>query len=491
MPYPAWLLAPSWLLVFSRFVVLQLISIDSEVRLRAVLVGVQLPALSEQQVSSSLDELARLCKTLGLTPVARVTQRRRSTGSATVLGAGKLRELARLTGGDGAVPSRVPGVNDGRSRNDDPDAETRLLEHDEQIESDASANTDLEDEEAKPVEVVVFDHDLTPTQLRNLEGATGAQVLDRSTVILHIFQRHAHSREARTQVEIASLKYLAPRLRATGGGRDRQQGGIGVRGGAGESALELDRRRVRDRIAELERELVNLEREATGRRERRGARTVALVGYTNAGKSTLMRALTGADVLVDDRLFATLDTTVRGLHPPTQPRVLVSDTVGFVDRLPHDLVASFRSTLAEASSADLLLHVVDVADPLYPERLDVTRRVLRDLGVDEQPELLVLNKADRLDGEQREALAARHPDSISVSALDPRDTAALRDRIIAWLERAMIDASLFVPYATPRVLHVIRESARVLSEAHEEDGTRLVVRAPEAVIHQLRAAGAV
>ncbi len=471
---------------------LQIISIDSDVRLRVVLVGVQLPELSDAQVASSLDELARLCKTLGLDPVARVTQRRRSTGSATVLGAGKLRDLAKLTGGVGAVPSRVPAVRQ-RQRDDEPpevDA-APLLDQGEADEPDEVEHGEIDDGDAKRAEVVVFDHDLTPSQLRNLEGATGAQVLDRSSVILHIFQRHAHSREARTQVEIASLKYLAPRLRATGRGGDRQQGGIGIRGGAGESALELDRRRVRDRIAELERELVNLERDATGRRDRRGARAVALVGYTNAGKSTLMRALTGAEVLVADRLFATLDTTVRVLHPEAMPRVLVSDTVGFIDRLPHDLVASFRSTLAEAREADLLLHVVDASDPLYRERLSITRRVLHDLGVDQRPELLVLNKADRLDSGQREALAAEHPDSIAVSALDKDDTASLRETMIAWLERAMIEASLFVPYTTPRILHVIRQSARVLSEAHEDAGTRLTVRAPAAIIEQLRAAGAV
>ena len=187
-------------------------------------------------------------------------------------------------------------------------------------------------------------------------------------------------------------------------------------------------------------------------------------------------------------MFATLDTTVRVLHPETVPRVLISDTVGFVDRLPHDLVASFRSTLAETREADLLLHVVDAADPLYLERLAVTRRVLAELDVDEQPELLVLNKADRLSAERCQALAARHADGIVVSALVRGDVATLRGRIIAWFERAMVDASLFVPYRTPRLLHVIRERARVLSETHEDDGTRLTVRAPAAVIAQLRAA---
>jgi len=467
---------------------LQSLSAESDVPLRAVLVGIQLPELSTAQVEASLDELARLCKTLGLRPIARVTQKRRSTGTATVLGAGKLRELAEITGGAGTVPSPVPAVRQAQRREGDAD---------DAFDRNASVSREdgdraVEDDEARPqrADVVVFDHDLTPTQLRNLEGATGAQVLDRSTVILQIFQRHARSREARTQVEIAALKYLAPRLRATGGHRDRQQGGIGVRGGAGESALELDRRRVRDRIAELERELVALERDATGRRDRRGARTVALVGYTNAGKSTLMRALTGAEVWVADRLFATLDTTVRVLQPETVPRVLVSDTVGFVDRLPHDLVASFRSTLAETKVADLLLHVVDASDPIYPQRLSVTRRVLAELGVGDAPELLVLNKVDRLDADQRAALADRHPDGIGVSALDPDDIAVLHQRITDWLEQAMVDVSLFAPYRIPRLLHVIRENARVISETHEDEGTRLTVRATAEVIDQLKAAGA-
>jgi len=468
------------------------LSTPADGRPRAVLVGIQLPDLSDAQVASSLDELARLCKTLGLDPVARISQRRRSTGAPTVLGAGKLRELARLTGGAGVVPSPARSRGGRRGTEDESDGDDDAIQTAEElaveaVDDDADELADGDDPTVR-AGVVVFDHDLTPTQLRNLEGATGAQVLDRSTVILHIFQRHARSREARAQVEIAALKYMAPRLRATGATRDRQQGGIGVRGGAGESALELDRRRVRDRIAELERELVSLEREASGRRERRDARTVSLVGYTNAGKSTLMRALTGADVLVEDRLFATLDTTVRALHPATVPRVLVSDTVGFVDRLPHDLVASFRSTLAEARDAELLLHVVDASDPLYLERMAVTRRVLAELDVGKQPELLVLNKADRLDAEACEALTEQHPEGIVVSANRRSDVERLHARIVAWLERAMVDASLFVPYRTPRVLHVIHERARVLCETHEDEGTRVTVRAPAAVIEELRAA---
>ncbi len=457
--------------------------IPDRVRPRAVLVGIQLPELSDEQVAASLDELSRLCKTLGLDPVARLTQRRPSTGTATVLGVGKLRELARLTGGPGGVPSPVPAW---RQKHRGEDEHTETTDHPD--DSNDAANEPDDDEKTR-AEVVVFDHELTPTQLRNLSGATGAQVLDRTTVILQIFQRHARTREARTQVEIASLRYLTPRLRATGGNQNRARGGIAMRGGAGESAAELDRRHVRDRIAELERELADMDHEVTKRRDRRGVTcTVSLVGYTNAGKSTLMRALTGAAVLVDDRLFATLDTTVRALHPETVPRILVSDTVGFVDRLPHDLVASFRSTLAEARDAELLLHVVDASDPLYLERVEVTRRVLSELAVGDAPELLVLNKTDRVDTERCERLTAQHPDAIAVSALDRDDVSKLCDRIVRRLEETMVDASLFVPYRTPQLLHVIRQRARVVSETHGNEGTQLTVRAPAAVIDQLRAA---
>ena len=255
---------------------------------------------------------------------------------------------------------------------------------------------------------MLVDHDLSPSQARNLERATSAEVLDRSAVILAIFQRHARSREARLQVEIARLSYWAPRVREQSGGKDREGGGIGGRG-AGESSLELDRRKLRDRIAELRAEIKAIEHEAGVRRQRREEQNkVALVGYTNAGKSSLMRALTGSGVMVADRLFATLDTTVRALQPETKPRVLVSDTVGFIKKLPHELVASFRSTLDEARDAELLLHVVDAADAAFPAQIEVTRAVLDDIGA-QGPRLLLLNKIDRVDAARREALRRRVP----------------------------------------------------------------------------------
>jgi GTP-binding protein HflX len=437
----------------------------------AVLVGVQLPEVSDVEVSASLDELGRLAETLGLRPVARLTQRRAGTGSAAVLGAGKLRALAKLTGGSGVVPSGASLRQKGSKPAE---------EEDDDGEADAVP-------EGERATVVLFDHDLTPSQLRNLEAATSAEVLDRSSVILGIFQRHARTQEAKLQVEIARLSYLAPRLRAAHAGGDRQRGGIGGKG-AGETALELDRRRVRDRIAELRVELTRVQREADTRRARRHRHDlVALVGYTNAGKSSLMRALTGSDVLVQDRLFATLDTTVRLLQPETRPRLLVSDTVGFIKKLPHDLVASFRSTLAEARDAALLLHVVDASDPAWHSQLEVTRDVLAELDADDSPTLVVLNKADRLDDATRAALAEEMPDAILMSAFRPADVRGLHARIVAFFERDMVEEELFVSYRTPRKVHEIHETCRVLDEVHEEEGTRLRVRAPRALLAQLRA----
>jgi len=446
---------------------------------RAVLLGVQLPGVSDAELQSSLDELARLGKTLGVEIVGRVTQRRPRLAPAAVVGEGKLRDLAGYTGGTGVVPSGAPRAKrPSAGREPEPELEVR---EEEALGTGAPGA-------AVHAGVVLVDHELSPSQARNLERATGAQVLDRSAVILAIFQRHARSREARLQVEIARLSYEAPRLRQTGGGRDREGGGIGGRG-AGESALELDRRKVRDRIAELRAELAAIERESGTRRTRRGEQnTVALVGYTNAGKSSWMRALTGSGVLVADELFATLDTTVRALRPETAPRILVSDTVGLIKKLPHDLVASFRSTLEEARDGDLLVHVVDASDPALATQIAVTLAVLAEIGADQSPRWMVLNKADRLDAEARERLASQWPDALLVSARDPQDVAALRARIVAFFQRDRVEAELLVPYAKQRVVGEAYACAQVLAETHDEQGTRLRVRATPQALARLRAA---
>src|SRR5580698_3252857 len=387
---------------------------EGDARPTAVVAAVQLPGVTDGELASSIAELERLATTLGLDVIGRVTQRRAKLAPGVVLGEGKLVELAKWTGGTGVVPTyQKPG-----SHRDDPDP---LDEPDVDV---------VETTHARKASIVIVDHELSPSQSHNLELATGVDVVDRTSVILEIFHRHAKTREARLQVEVARLKYLAPRLRGASGGGDRVRGGIGGKG-AGESALELDRRRIRDRIAELKDELGRIEGGSRIRRDRRSALpTVALVGYTNAGKSSLMRALTSTDVYIADKLFATLDTTVRRLQPPTEPPILVSDTVGFIKKLPHDLVASFRSTLDEARDADLLLHVVDASDPALADQLAVTRDVLAEIGAREMPTWLLLNKIDRVDEAGRAALAERYPGAVQLSAKTPADVAMLRDKMI-------------------------------------------------------------
>jgi GTP-binding protein HflX len=277
-------------------------------------------------------------------------------------------------------------------------------------------------------------------------------------------------------------------LREASGGQDRARGGVGNKG-AGESSLELDRRKIRDRISELRRELEIVEREAETRRTRRAGsetQTVALLGYTNAGKSSLMRALTGDAVLVADRLFATLDTTVRALQPETRPRILVSDTVGFIKKLPHDLVASFRSTLAEARDADLLLHVVDASDQAFREQLKVTLDVLRDLGAIDQPRLLLLNKWDRVSEEQRVALREEFPEARALSAKDPADVASLHAAIVELFDKQMQEEEFVIPYSAQRNVALLHERSLVLEERYEQEGTHVRVRATEAVLGGLR-----
>jgi GTP-binding protein HflX len=352
--------------------------------IRAAVVAVQLPDTDDDAFAASVAELKRLGQTLGVEIAATMTQRRPSLHVGAVIGSGKLAELVALAG-DGA---------------------------------------------AAPIEAVLVDHEITPSQARNLERATGVEVLDRTAVILEIFRRHARSRAAKAQVEIVRLQYLVPRLREQGRakGQDRQRGGIGGKG-AGESSLELDRRKIRDRIAELTRDLAALENEQrTQRARRRDTSRVALVGYTNAGKSTLMRALTGSEVYVADKLFATLDTTVRPLVPEARPRVLVSDTVGFIDKLPHGLVTSFKSTLDEALEAGLLLHVVDASAPTFERHLAVTTEVLAEIGAGDVPQWIVLNQIDR-SGMAPEIVRDAHGKilNIKVSAFTGAGIEALRE----------------------------------------------------------------
>jgi len=436
---------------------------------RAILVGIQTPDVDDVAHAASLEELGRLVKTLGYEVAGTLSQKRDDIGGGTVLGKGRLEELAAATGGTGVVGSMaIQRKSKARERFEDAS------------EKKANARHTEPDQQTRP-EFVIVDHDISPSQARNLERATGAQVLDRTGVIVEIFHRHAHSREAKLQVEIARLKYVSPRLRESSGG-GRQQGV-----GAGESDLELDRRKIRDRLAELKGQLEDIQRDNDQRRAaRRDQLRVALVGYTNAGKSSLMRALTASEVLVEDKLFATLDTTVRALQPETRPRVLISDTVGFIKKLPHDLVASFRSTLAEALEASLLLFVVDASDPTYQSQLEVSRGVLREIGADAVPSLLLLNKIDRVSETDRAALRAKHPDAILLSAKSGEDVVLLRETIIGFFEAAMVDDQLVLPYAKQGLLSDVYENARVISENYDATGRIMQVRGLPGVIARLR-----
>ena len=441
---------------------------ESPARPKAVLVAVKLHDVDDEEHQASIAELGRLVATLGYDTIATITQSRDHLAAAAVIGEGKLLELAEITGGTGHVGTTAPKRKD----------KARLKRQGEE-ESTRDVNAASEPK----VALVAVDHDISPSQARNLERATGSQVLDRTGVIIEIFHRHAKSREARLQVEIARLHYTAPRMRESSGSKERQHGR-----GSGEAALELDRRKVRDRIAELKEELERIQADQGVRRaHRKDARRVALVGYTNAGKSSLMRGLTGSHVYVEDKLFATLDTTVRALQPEAKPRILVSDTVGFIKKLPHDLVASFKSTLDEAHEASHLLHVVDAADPSWPAQLEVTREVLAEIGANTVPSTRVFNKIDRLSDAAKKSLAIRFPDAWLVSAHDPADVRRLRDSIEELFASQWIEEEHVVPYAKQRIVSEMHEEGRVVEERYEEDGVHVRLRATEATHAKLRA----
>lgn len=466
-------------------------------RPRALLVSLQLPESDESEHESSLTELGRLVHTLGMDVVATFSQKRSSPAAGSVVGEGKLKEIARWTGGTGVVTSNKPVVRTkaGVHKYQEPDLDHEtdpeiddspedLLEShtdpgsQEISEFTATKERDADDAplpESERVQFVIFDNELTPTQLRNLEGALGVEVLDRTGVIVEIFYRHAKTPAARAQVEIARLTYLAPRIRLTGAG-ERQGGGIGAKG-VGETAHELESRRIRDKIAALRREIEEINANQALRRTRRSEHAkVALVGYTNAGKSSLMRALTKSEVLVADKLFATLDTTVRVLHPETKPRILISDTVGFIKKLPHDLVASFRSTLDEALDASLLLFIVDASDPAFRTQLETTRKVLAEIGADHDRSMLVLNKVDRLTQDEIVSLRREFRDPVFLSTRDPASVAAIHSTIQEYFERGMQELEIFIPYEKSAATAQVHATMKVLLETHDDRGTHLKIK---------------
>ena len=407
-----------------------------QLRLERVILASVWTSGSEADVENAMAELRLLAETAGSQVLEGVVQRRTTPDAATYIGRGKVDELREVVVSTGA-------------------------------------------------DTVICDGELTPAQLRNLEDRVKVKVIDRTALILDIFAQHAKSAEGKAQVELAQLQYLKQRLRGWGGNLSRQAGGraaggAGIGGrGPGETKIETDRRRIHSRIAKLKSELraLDVTRE-TKRAERRRHRvpSVAIVGYTNAGKSSLLNRLTGAGVLVEDALFATLDPTTRRTETADGRVFTLTDTVGFVRHLPHDLVEAFASTLEESALADLLVHVVDASDPDPAGQISAVRQVLSDIDAGSLPELIVFNKIDRVDDDVITTLRTRRPDAAMVSARTGAGIAALRERVEAMLPRPEMEVAALVPYERGDLIDRIHHDGEFLSSEHTAEGTRIVVR---------------
>lgn len=401
---------------------------------RALLVGIDRPRGDGWDLEDDLAELARLADTAGMRVVGTITQRMERPNPRTFIGGGKAEEVESLASAERAT-------------------------------------------------VVIFDDDLTPSQQANLETLLpNVRVIDRTQLILDIFAMHAVSHEGKLQVELARLEYLLPRLRGMWGHLEAERlgGGRGARFGAGESQLESDRRLTRRRIAEVKRELKHVARARDVQRTSRarsGVFRISLVGYTNAGKSTLLNALTDAGVLVQDQLFATLDATTRRLDLPDGRAVTLTDTVGFINKLPHGLVEAFKSTLDEVREADLLLHVVDSSHPNAAAQIAAVKVVLGEIGASTKPQLMAYNKADLLGTAEREHLAAL-PDSVVIAAATGAGLDALLERLSVLAARGGRHLTVLVPYERGELVQLAHDAAHVLAEEHTADGTRITLVAP-------------
>ena len=415
--------------------------IEREFREKIVLVGVTLPPDTLEETEAGLDELSQLVDTAGADEVGRIIQKRRAPDPPTYVGKGKAEELRELA-----------------------------------LETDC--------------DTVVFDNELTPGQQRNLEKLLGRTAIDRTAVILDIFAQNAHSQEGKAQVELALLKYRLPRIRGRGTALSQQAGGMSAGGarigtrGPGETQLEVDRRRIQRRIHKLEAELREIDKHrATQRKAQARSRVqrVAIVGYTNAGKSTLLNRLTDAGVLVEDRLFATLDATTRRLDLPGGEAVLLTDTVGFIRSLPHDLVEAFKSTLAVAAEADLLVHVVDASALDVEGNIAAVRTVLREIGASEVPELLAFNKSD-LAPKAAPRLAAAHDGSVAFSAVTGDGSDELLRTVADRLRALTKVVELSIPYGRGDLLAAVHREGEVLAEITDEHAMRLRVRLDDAAL---------
>jgi len=385
------------------------------------------------EVRDSLDELAELAATAGAEVVGDGTQRLEAPVAGTFIGSGKADEFARY-----------------------------CRRHD--------------------VDTVIFDDDLSPAQSRNLENVFECKVLDRTVLILDIFARRARTREGKLQVELAQLQHLLPRLTRYWTHLSRQQGGIGMRGGEGESQLETDRRRVQERIDKIREELVLVRRQRSTQRAGRQRHLwplASIVGYTNAGKSTMLNALTGAEVLEEDKLFATLDPTTRRLRLPTNQNVLLTDTVGFIRKLPHRLVEAFKATLEEVVQADLLLHVVDVSHPLAGEQIRSVNAVLEEIGAGGKPTLMVLNKIDRLEnGEVVGRFLEQYPNGVAISATTGKGFPALRAELGSQLRPSREFVELSVPHTKAAVIARLHAVGQIVERNYNGESARFKARIP-------------
>ena len=385
-------------------------------RTRVILVGIDTGEYDEQQ---SMEELAELADTAGCEVIATAIQSRPAPESATCIGAGKLEEIAE---------------------------QVKLLEAD----------------------MLIFDLELTGMQMRNISDAADCKVIDRTMLILDIFAGRARTREGKIQVSLAQYKYRMTRLTGMGSALSRLGGGIGTRG-PGETKLETDRRHIRSRVAQLEKELREMEQHRKfigSRRKKDGVLTVAIVGYTNAGKSTLFNMLTDAGVLAENKLFATLDVTARALELPDGRTVLLSDTVGLIRRLPHHLVEAFRSTLEETAQADLILHVLDASEPDVQDRMRITQELLNDLGCAEIPQIHVLNKADLVEVPKQSDL-----ENVWISAKHGDGLDSLMKAIVHGLPQTAMRMKLCIPYSEGSFLQLLREEGKLFSEEYTADGT--------------------
>ncbi len=408
---------------------------------KAFLVGVELPSKNHKvPLQYSLEELARLAETAGAQIIRSFTQQLRAVTPATLMGSGKVDEIR------GAVRELRP-------------------------------------------DLILIDEDLTPAQQRNLESAFGLRVIDRSQLILDIFAQRARSNEGKLQVELAQLQYLLPRLTRQWTHLSRLGGGIGTRG-PGETQLEVDRRRIRERISHLKRRLKTVERTRSLQRKERGAvpyAGVALVGYTNAGKSTLMNTLTRAGVFVEDKLFATLDPTTRSLRLPNGDKVMLIDTVGFINKIPHSLIEAFKSTLEEVTSADLLLHLVDMANPVYEQQIEVIEKVLEEIGAGNIPSILVPNKIDVATSLPIKQLERRAVQGVCpISAVTGTGIERLLDRIGTVLERDKESFQAYLTVSQAGLLALLRERGRIVEELYEADRVHVTAMVTPKLAGQLR-----